>query len=229
MIRRAALAIATLGLIACSSVAHQATAPEPAVHHHHDRPLVRRFEDAEHCARAWEGPERDASQRPADVIAAMRIDRGMTLVDLGVGTGYFLPYLSGAAGPDGHVLALDIEPVMIDFVTKRLQHDNLGNVEPRLVAGDDPGLAAGSVDRILIVNTWHHIPARAAYAAKLKSALRDGGAVFIVDFTLETDRGPAVEHRLPPEQVKRELTSGGLRAQILAEPLPDQYIVVGAR
>ena len=192
-------------------------------------PLVRRFEDAEYCASKWEGPERDASQRPADVIAAMQIEPGMTLVDLGTGTGYFLPYLSKAAGPSGLVLALDIETGMVDYVRQRAAREGLANVEPRHEKPDDPGLDARSVDRILVVNTWHHIPERTRYAAKLHEALKDDGTIAIVEFTLQTDHGPPAEHRISPEFVLSELRAGGVNATVIDEPLPDHYIVIGKR
>jgi peroxiredoxin Q/BCP len=90
------------------------------------------------------------------------------------------------------VLALDVEPKMIEFLQKRAAHAGLTNVEAKVVAPADPGLAAGSVARILIVNTWHHIDERASYARKLAAALAPGGQVWVVDFTLDSDTGESV-------------------------------------
>jgi SAM-dependent methyltransferase len=151
----------------------------------------------------------------------------MTVADVGAGTGYFLPHLSRAVGPGGHVLALDIEPDMVRFMKERAQREGLANVEPRVVALDDPQLPAGGVDRVLIVDTWHHIDGRAAYAARLRAGLRPGGAVYVVDFKLDAAHGPPREHRLTPEQVMAELRQGGLSAEIVPVSLPEQYIVVG--
>ena len=215
-----------------------AAAPSPSAapghghdhgHHHHGDPLVHRFQKAEDWAKDFDDPARDAWQRPADVIAAMRIEPGMTVADLGAGTGYFEPYLARAVGPKGRVLALDIEPDMVRYLKERAAREQLTNVAPALVTGDDPKLPAGGVDRVLIVDTWHHIPERAAYAAKLRAALAPGGAVCIVDFTQESHRGPPPEHRVPKEQVIAELKGGGLTAEAIAEELPDQFIVVGKR
>jgi hypothetical protein len=106
----------------------------------------------------------------------------------------------------------------------------LGNVFPRLVPLDDPQLEPGTVSRVLIVNTWHHIDERSRYAAKLAPALTAGGEIWIVDFTLESEHGPPARHRLSPEQVVRELQGGGLRAEVVtAEQLPRQYIVRAVR
>jgi predicted methyltransferase len=86
-----------------------------------------------------------------------------------------------------------------------------------------------SVDRILVVDVWHHIDGRGAYAAKLREALKPGGKVFVVDFELSATHGPPAEHRLSSGTVERELAAAGLVAETLTETLPDQYIVVGTR
>jgi SAM-dependent methyltransferase len=242
-------ALLSLLLPACGAATDAAPEPLPrsggAAHMHdvgaeddHDHPpsapgsatpLVHRFQRAEDWAKEFDDPARDAWQRPADVIAALGLSPGMTVVDLGAGTGYFLPHLARAVGPKGRVLALDIEPDMVRYMKERAAREGLAGVEPRMVAVDDPGLPAGSVDRVLVVDTWHHIPNRAPYASKLASALAPGGAVVVVDFTKEAHRGPPPEHRLPPEQVVAELGAAGLAAAIVPAPLPEQYIVMGRR
>lgn len=192
-------------------------------------PLGHRFERAEDHAARWDDPSRDAWQLPSEVLGKMQIEPGMTVADLGAGTGYFMKHLSAAVGPTGRVLALDIEPDMIRYLSERAQREGLTNVGAQLVTPDDPKLAPASVDRLLTVNTWHHIPARGTYAKRLAEALAPGGAVFVVDYTLETEEGPPKKERLPPAQVAEELRQGGLEPEILEEPLPRQYIVVGRK
>jgi len=198
-------------------------------HGEHHGPLVHRFEKAEDWAASLDAPERDAWQKPDQVVAQMAIEPGMTVADIGAGTGYFLPHLSRAVGAGGTVLGLDIEQDMVRYMTERAARENLANVQARQVPGDDPQLAAGSVDRILIVNTWHHIPDRERYAARLASALRPGGAIHVVDYTLETERGPPKKHRLAPDLVARELASAGLTTETRSDVLPEQYIIVARR
>lgn len=195
---------------------------------HHDR--VHEFEDAAAWAERFNDPERDAWQKPAQVIELMGIQPGMTVADIGTGTGYFLPHLAGAVGETGTVLALDVSDEMIAWVRTEMLPDIPGdNVQARVVAPDDPALPDASVDRILIVNTWHHIADRPGYAAGLLHDLKPGGSVTIVDFTKEAEDGPPVEARLEPDKVVRELESGGLSAEIVVEELPRQYVVVGRK
>jgi ubiquinone/menaquinone biosynthesis C-methylase UbiE len=159
----------------------------------------------------------------------MGIAKGMTVADVGAGTGYFLPYLARAVGPTGKVLALDIEPDLVRYMRERAAREGLANVEARVVATDDPALPAGRVDRVLVVDTWHHIDGREAYAAKLAAALAPGGAVYVVDFTMAALHGPPPHHRLAREQVERELASAGLAIGAANVALPEQYVVVGTR
>ena len=209
-----------------------APAPEPghAQGGDHARgPLVHRFEHAEQWAPEFDDPARDAWQRPKDVIDAMAIEPGMTVADIGAGTGYFEPWLSRAVGGAGAVLALDVEPDMVRYLNERVAREHLAKIRPALVPIDDPMLPAGGVDRVLIVDTWHHIPDREGYAAKLRSGLKVGGMAFVVDFKLDAKHGPPPQHRLAAEQVARELAAGGLSSQVAATRLPEQYIVVGTR
>ena len=107
--------------------------------------------------------------------------------------------------------------------------EGLANVAARQVAQDDPGLTTASVDRVLIVDTWHHLPSRVAYGRRLAEALRSGGSVVVVDFTLESELGPPRSARLSAEQVVAELASAGMDARIVPEDLPEQYVVVATR
>jgi SAM-dependent methyltransferase len=196
---------------------------DPSRHHghHHD------FSDADRWALQFDSPDRTAWQKPEEVVALLNLARGARIADIGAGTGYFLPYLSRAVGPDGRVLALDVEPAMVDHMTKRASRDGLTNVTARRIATDDPKLAPATVERILIVNTWHHISDRTSYAAKLRTALVPCGLLAVVDFTLDSPIGPPVAARLPPDIVAGELrTAGFATTSIAQETLPRQYVIL---
>ena len=188
------------------------------------------FSDVSRFEAMFDAPGRASWQRPVEVVALLGAAPGQTVVDLGAGTGYFLPYLASAVGPSGRVVALDSEPAMVAHLQQRAEREGLRAVEARSVEADAPGLAPGSADAILIVNTWHHLPERAQYAARLRDALRPGGTVLVVDFTLESEQGPPVAARVAPDVVAQELEAVGLEAEIIAgESLPDQYVVRATR
>lgn len=208
------------------------SAHEHGSHEHgsHEHGLHKDFSNAKEFSARFDDPARDGWQQPDAVLDLMQIAPGSTVVDLGAGTGYFVAGLALRVGDEGRVLALDVEPKMIEFLERRVQEQKLTNVTPTLVQSDDPGLAPASVSRVLIVNTWHHIDQRSTYARKLAAALAPGGEIWIVDFTIESDLGPPAEYRLPAEHVVRELTQAGLRARAVEPtPLSKQYVVRAVR
>ena len=211
---RIAFVVLAVSLVACGGAAKS----QPA-------PLVHRFDDAATWSKKFDDPARDAWQKPADVVAAMAIAPGMTVADVGAGTGYFEPYLSRAVAPGGKVLAVDIEPSMVQWLRDRAAREHWSNVRPSLGAVDDPKLPRRGVDRVLVVDTWHHIPDRVAYAAKIAAALAPNGTLTIVEFKLDSPEGPPAAHRIAPEALEAELKSAGLVTSRVAVDLPYQYVV----
>jgi predicted methyltransferase len=174
-----------------------------------------------------EGDERDRYQKPDHVVGLVAIEPGMTVVDLGAGTGYFMSRLAAAVGPEGRLLALDVDAELVDFMVERAADSGLDQVEARLVAPDDPALEAANADRVLVVNTWHHLPDREVYAGRIAAALRQGGMLVVIEQTMDSPTGPSRSHRLEPEQVIAELEAGGFEARVVPEELPHQYVVIG--
>jgi predicted methyltransferase len=216
---RTVATLLTVLLLACGGAPSQPQRPAPA-------PLVHRFQDPARWSKEFDDPARDAWQKPGDVLTAMNVAPGMTVADIGAGTGYFERWLSRAVGPSGTVLAVDIEPSMVDWIERRAARERWGNVRAVLGAVDDPKLPAGHVDRVLVVDTWHHIPNRVAYAAKLRAALAPGGTLTIVEFTRDSPRGPPPPHRIAPDAVEAELRAAGFAVSRAAVDLPYQYVVV---
>jgi len=216
-----------LTLAACGGAAHEAPATAPVPSEHHGG-MPHRFENADYWAKDFDNPARDAWQQPDRVLAALELAPKMVVADIGAGTGYFAVRLARAV-PDGQVIATDIEPDMIRYLTERAAREGLANLRAVLTPPADPQLAAQSVDRILVVDVWHHLGDRAGYARALGQALRPGGKLAIVDFKRESRHGPPPEHRLTPDQIIAELGAAGLTASLSATTLPEQYIVIATR
>lgn len=207
---------------AAGSAAHPGAAHPGAGHHG----MHKEFKNAEQWAKVFDDPKRDEWQRPDEVVALLELEPNLTVADVGAGTGYFVGRLSKAVGPAGFVIATDVEADMIRYLEQRAAKEGWPNVRAAQVAFDDPGLPAGSVDRILIVDVWHHVSDRLAYAKKLAAALRPGGLIAVVDFEKAAKQGPPPEHRLEPKTISDELAAAGLTTSLATEQLPDQYVVI---
>src|SRR5262245_63147690 len=99
-----------------------------------------------------EGPDRDAWQRPDQIMDALQIGEGSVVADLGAGGGWFTVRLARQVGPNGRVYAEDIQPEMIQAMDRRIVRENLRNVQTQLGTADDPKLPPGALDVVLIVD-----------------------------------------------------------------------------
>jgi predicted methyltransferase len=205
-----------LSLLAAGIAAAQA----PHTHRHS-------FGDAEKWAHVFDDPERDAWQKPHEVIRALALKPDAAVADLGAGTGYFAARLANML-PKGTVYAVDIEPGMVKYLGERAQREKLANLKPVSGTPGDPRLPA-KVDLVLLVDVYHHIEARERYFRALAASLKPGGRVAVIDFRLDSPSGPPKSARIAPERVKAELASAGYA---LAEEhgfLPRQYFLVFSR
>ena len=75
-------------------------------------------------------PDRDKTQKPAAVAAALGLKPGMTVADIGTGVGYMLPYLSQAVGPSGKVLAEDVQTDFLDQAKVKVDAAKLSKCVP---------------------------------------------------------------------------------------------------
>ena len=196
-----------------------ATAQSPHTHQHS-------FRDAEKWSHIFDDPQRDAWQKPHEVIQALALKPDALVADLGAGTGYFSARLANML-PGGRVYAVDIEPDMVRYLEARAKREGLRNIVPVKGEADDPRLPA-QVDLILLVDVYHHIGERSAYFSRLRGALRPGGRIAIVDFKLDSPVGPPPAGRIAPETVKAEMKAAGYRVAGEHSFLPYQYFLVFA-
>jgi predicted methyltransferase len=187
-------------------------------HHHH------RFNDAQKWAKAFDDPARDEWQKPAEVIAALKLAPDAAVADIGAGTGYFAVRLARAV-PQGRVYAVDSEPDMVRYLGERAKRENLANMTP-VQAGERDAKLPAPVDMAILVDVYHHVPQREKYFAALRGALKPGGQLVIIDFTLDSPVGPPAKARIPPERVKTELAKAGYALAAEHGFLPNQYFLV---
>jgi ubiquinone/menaquinone biosynthesis C-methylase UbiE len=176
----------------------------------------------------FEDPARDAWQQPEAVLHALGLTPTMTVADVGAGTGYFSVRLARAV-PLGEVIATDVEPTLVRYLEERAHREQVANLRAVRATATASGLAAHSVDRILVIHVWHHLADRVSYARDLSGALRHGGKLFVVDFSLTARRGPPANLRLPPEAIIADLVGAGLTANVSPVALPEQYVVEARR
>ena len=214
---RAVVAVALAFL--CGAATALAGDDDATVHHP--------FDDPKRWSAVFDDPARDAWQKPDALVAALGLRPGMVVADLGAGTGYFSRRLSRAVGEGGAVLAIEVEPKLVEHLRERAEKESSANVVPVLASADNPRLPPGGVDLVLVVDTVHHIDGRVAYFRRMARALRPGGRIAIVDWKKEPlPVGPPPEHKLERDQVVDEMTRAGYALAESPDLLPYQYVLI---
>ncbi|MBL8235780.1 MAG: class I SAM-dependent methyltransferase [Bryobacterales bacterium] len=188
--------------------------------------MHKRFEEPEKWARNFDDPARDKWQMPGRVIDALALKPSMTVADVGAGTGYFTVRLAKAGV--AKVYAVDIEESMVAYTKKRAGKEGLKNVEG-VVATAAAANIPEPVDLILIVDTFHHIPAREAYFKGLAASLKSGGRLAIIDWLPGGPMGPPEAFRFSPERIEAELVKAGWKKTGGHSFLPNQSFTVYGR
>jgi ubiquinone/menaquinone biosynthesis C-methylase UbiE len=149
---------------------------------------------------------RDSLNEAEQVMDRAGITAGMTVADIGAGEGYYTIRLSQRVGPQGKVLAQDVQKKVMQALADRVLRERLDNVAIRLGAPDDPRLPANSFDRVFLVHMYHEVEEPYAFLWRLWPALRENGEVIVVD----RDR-PTYQHGMPIKQLICEMQSVGFK------------------
>jgi ubiquinone/menaquinone biosynthesis C-methylase UbiE len=161
-------------------------------------------------AKTLAASDRDGRQKPQELVDALGIKVGSTVVDLGTGVGYMLPFLSRAVGPTGKVLAMDIFPDFLGQAKVNSGKANLTNVDFIAGTDKDPNLGTNTADVVFTLDAYHHFDFPELTLAGIAKALRPGGRFILVDFYKSGFRDPA-HIRLDQADVIKEVERYGFR------------------
>lgn len=177
-----------------------------------------------------EGPDREAWQKPEQVMDALGVADGSVVADLGAGGGWFVVRLARRVGPRGVVYAEDVQREMIEAIERRTQREGLQNVRTVLGTLDDPKLPRGSLHAVLIVDVYHEVESRVELLRNVRDALAPSGRLGIIEYSkMGGGPGPAMDERIDEAVVVQDATAAGLRLISRETFLPFQYLLVFGR
>jgi ubiquinone/menaquinone biosynthesis C-methylase UbiE len=180
-----------------------------------------------HLAADWlERPEREREERPRKAIEMMDLRPTDVVADVGAGSGYF-SFRMAARVPKGKVLAVDIQPEMLDLIRKTAKEKGVTNVEPVLGKIDDPMLPAGAVDVALMVDAYHEFDHPREMMLGIVRSLKPGGRVIDLEYRGEDPDVPIKpHHKMTEAQAVREMEAVGLKHVRTLHDLPQQHFLV---
>jgi ubiquinone/menaquinone biosynthesis C-methylase UbiE len=183
-------------------------------------------EGRERVATGLDATTRPETQKPDTIVAALKLKPGMTVCDVGTGTGFMLPYLSKAVGSTGRVFAEDIQTDFLEKARAHVAAEKLGNVSLILGTEIDPTLPAGDADSVLVLDAYHHFDYPDKMLAALARGLKPKGQLAIVEYY--KSEGPSAGHiRLDRDEVANEVGSNGFKLISKVDRITDrQYLLL---
>lgn len=183
-----------------------------------------------HQGAGWlERSSREAEERPQQLIEALNLQPTDVIADIGAGTGYF-SFRIAPLVPQGKVLAVDVQPEMIEILQFLKQEKRQANVEPILGTETDPRLAPSSVDVVLMVDAYHEFEYPREMMQAIVQALKPNGRVVLVEYRGE-DPWVFIKplHKMTQKQVKKEMAAVGLTWLEIQKFLPQQHVLIFGR
>ena len=156
--------------------------------------------------------ERDQWQRPSEVLRALNLREGSTVVDLGSGAGYFALKLGHSVGRSGRVVAVDIRRLSLLFLWIRALLGNQRNITVFHGRAEDSDRSNGAVDAVLVANTYHEFNnARAVLDCAFRSLTRRGRLVVLdrSPHTASQEHSESEHHEVQSTAVEDELIQSG--------------------
>jgi ubiquinone/menaquinone biosynthesis C-methylase UbiE len=180
-----------------------------------------------HRGADWlERPDRERQQRTDLLIRALDLKPTDVVADVGAGSGYFVFRMLPLV-PQGKVLAVDIQPEMLEIIEKRKQQEKALHVETVLGTEKSPNLPANSVDVVLMVDAYHEFAYPREMMEEVVLALRPGGRLVLVEYKAEDPSVPIRPlHKMTLVQAKKEIAATGLRFRHTKDILPQQHLIV---
>src|SRR5262245_22883940 len=171
--------------------------------------------------------ERDNEEDPDHAIDVLKITKGSTVADIGAGSGYMTVKLAKKVGPDGKVFANDIQPGMLELLTRRLQKSKITNASTVLGTQDDPRLPLDAIDLVLMVDVYHELSQPQLMLRHIKASLKPTGRLVLLEYRKEDPNIPIKpEHKMSVAEAKLEVEAEGFKLTKTNEDLPRQHILI---
>jgi ubiquinone/menaquinone biosynthesis C-methylase UbiE len=163
-------------LIFAAVVAAQEKSVKPGINDPFKDPDLKKY------LATFEGESREIFVQRKEILAACNLKPGMTVADIGAGTGLFTRLFAKEVGPKGNVFAVDIAKKFIDHVLETSKKEQLENVVGIVCTPTSAELPANSIDVAFVCDTYHHFEFPQRTLASIHKALKPGGQLVVIDF-----------------------------------------------
>ena len=174
-----------------------------------------------------ERPERETEENVEGALNAIGLKLGMTVAEVGAGTGYVSLRMAKRVGPTGKVYANDLQPQMLELLRSNAAKAGIANVETVLGGASDPKLPAGQLDLVILVDVYHEFSQPQKMLQGIRSALKPDGRLVQLEYRKEDTAIPInPDHKMSVGEAKTEVEAEGFKLGPVIETLPRQHILI---
>lgn len=212
------------GQEAPSSIASATPALPPPLTHYMGREIAQTMH---YTGAPWLVREsRDREEDCKTLLRVLNIQPGQTVADLGCGNGFYTLPIAKRVGPKGKVLAVEIQPEMLDLLAERAEIESVTNYVPILGTLANPKLPKGEVDIALLVDVYHEFSNPEEMLAAIRKSLKPHGRMVQVEFRAEDPNVPIKpEHKMSKAQILKEILANGFKLVDQFDGLPWQHVM----
>ena len=177
---------------------------------------------------AWlERDKREREERTDLLLDALALKPGMIVADIGAGTGYLSRRMAPLVVPGGKIIALDLQPEMVNMLQAAVNRSGLKQIEVKLGSVDNIKLPKNSIDMAIMVDVYHELAYPYEVMVSILQALKPGGRLVFVEYKAEDMRVPIKPlHKMSEAQIKREAGVFPLDWERTVSTLPWQHVMV---
>ena len=177
-----------------------------------------------------ERPERMGEERPDLVLVALDLKPGMTVADVGAGTGFYSWRIAERVGTGGKVYAVEVQSEMLELLKREMSRHGSANVKATLGTVTDPRLPADALDVVLVVDVYHEFEYPYEMLTSIVRALKHGGRLAFVEYRGNDPKVPIKPlHTMTEAQVRKEASVHPLEWVKTVSDLPWQQVIVFRR
>jgi ubiquinone/menaquinone biosynthesis C-methylase UbiE len=174
-----------------------------------------------------ERPERESEENVEGALDAIGLKPGMTVAEVGAGTGYVALRMAKRVGPGGKVYANDLQPEMLGLLRDNAAKAGITSVQTVLGSETDPKLPPGQIDLIILVDVYHEFSQPQKMLQGIRRALKPDGRLVQLEYRKEDPNVPILpDHKMSVAEAKTEVEAEGFKLQPVIETLPRQHILI---
>ena len=170
---------------------------------------------------------REREERTDLLLNTLDLQPAMVVADIGAGTGYLSRRMAPLVMPGGKIIALDLQPEMVNILQTGVKRSGFTQIEVKLGTDKDIKLPKNSIDMAIMVDVYHELAYPYEVMTSIMQALKPKGRIVFVEYKAEDARVPIKTlHKMSEAQIKREAGVFALEWERTVSTLPWQHVVM---